>query len=108
MIEKIREGLYVKKSFDGYRVVYPIKTEDGKVNWFNLFTGGNYWKLIKTIIILLLILGISYSYYRDTKVCMELIENPCPHFFEISEFCLQNPNQIDFNFEGVIVNGNKT
>ena len=85
--EKIREGLYIKKSFDGYRVVYPIKNEDGTLNWFNLLTGGSYWNLVKTMLVLLLILGITYSYYRDTKMCRDLIENPCDHLVNITNFC---------------------
>ena len=87
--EKIREGLYLKKSFDGYRVVHPIRNTDGSLNWFNILTGGNWWKVAKLILILLLVLGMSWSYLRDTKQCRDLIENPCPHLPDISAFCLQ-------------------
>jgi len=83
-VEKIRDGLYVKNSFDGYRVVYPFKNDDGTWNWFNFITGGNYWKLIKVGLILLMLLGLSWSYMRDVGVCIDLTEKiqNNPH-----EFC---------------------
>ena len=89
MAEKIREGLYVKKGFDGYRVVFPIKNEDGSLNWFNILTGGNWMKVAKLILIVLLVLGMSWSYMRDTRACRDLMEDPCPHLPDISAFCLQ-------------------
>jgi hypothetical protein len=73
-VEKIREGLYIKKSFDGYRVIHPIKREDGTINWFNLFTGGSYWNWVKLAIILIIIYFMTWSYLRDIRVCRELTE----------------------------------
>lgn len=37
-VEKIRDDLYVKKLRFGYKVVYPIKNEDGSTNSKNLKT----------------------------------------------------------------------
>ena len=88
-IEKIREGLYIKESFDGPRVVYPIKNDDGSWNWFHILTGGSLWRLAKLILIVLLVLGMSWSYMRDTRACRDLMEDPCPHLPDISAFCLQ-------------------
>jgi len=92
-IEKIRDGLYVKESFDGYRVVYPYKNDDGSTNWFNIFTGGNYWKLAKLAFILFVILGVSWSYRVDTKNCREFINNPCRFLPNITAFCTETPIQ---------------
>ena len=96
-IEKIREGLYVKKSFDGYRVVYPYRNEDGSLNLFNILTGGNYWKLVKVGIILLLILGMSWAYARDTEACRDLISNPCKYYSNISLYCTQDYYKIQLD-----------
>ena len=30
------EKVYLKKDFLGWRVVHPIKNEDGSYNWFNV------------------------------------------------------------------------
>ena len=36
-IEKIRDDLYVKKGkFGYYSIVYPVKNEDGSMNWKNM------------------------------------------------------------------------
>jgi len=92
-VEKIREGLYIKKSFDGYRVVHPIKNDDGTFNWFNILTGGNYWMLVKFLIILFLILAMTWSYAHDTKACRELMENPCELLPNITDFCIKLEEQ---------------
>ena len=91
VIEKIREGLYVKHSFDGYRVVYPIKNDDNSINWYNLITGGNYWKLIKLIAIVLMIYFFIWSYQHDIKAYKQIVNklenNPY-------EFCMEIINQV--------------
>ena len=78
-VEKIREGLYIKTDFTGTRIVYPVKNDDGSMNWFSFLTGGSWYNLAKTIIIILLILGLSLSYYRDMKACMVMMADPCKY-----------------------------
>lgn len=79
-VEKIREGLYVKKGFDGYRIIHPWKNEDGTINYKNLLCHGSYWNLLKLGFILFILLGLSYGYYHDVKVYKEayeeMIQNP--------------------------------
>lgn len=104
IIEKIREGLYIKKDKFGYKVIYPIKNDDGTTNWFNLLTGGTWYKLIFTIIVVLLILGMCYSYYHDVKACLEFQNNICDYLPNISAHCVQ-PTYFNFEGFGVIENG---
>ena len=97
--EKIRDGLYVKKSFDGYRVVYPMKKDIDatpepfssgwfkNINWFNLLTGGNWWKLIKIALIVSLLLFSVWAYRRDTQVCQELGTTICNNLVNITMMC---------------------
>ena len=73
-VDKIREGLYVKKSFDGYRVVHPIKNDDGTWNWFNLFTGGSCWNWVKVILVMALIFFVTWSYMHDVKAYREITD----------------------------------
>jgi hypothetical protein len=79
-IEKIRDGLYVKKSFGKYRVVYPIKNDDGTTNWFNILIGGTWGKFITVLFVIAIILGVTFSYMHDTKTCREMVSNPCKMF----------------------------
>lgn len=99
-IEKIREGLYVKKSFDGYRVIYPARNDDGSMNWFNLLTGGSYWNIIKVSIVVLMLLGLSWSYARDIRVYREITERIArdPYSFCINITSQQQEFPIDLNF----------
>jgi len=69
------ESVYLKKDFTGWRTVYPITNKDGSFNWFNFITGGSYGKLMITIAIVLIILGLCWSYYHDTSLCMEILAN---------------------------------
>jgi len=108
MINKVNikgETIYLKKSFDGWRVIYPIKDEQGKINWKNLLTGGGFWSLIKILIIVGLILTISWSYHHDTKWCREFMSNPCIHMSNITTYCVnleQNQNSGFADFSEVI------
>lgn len=80
-IEKIREGLYIKKSLGEYRIVYPIKNDDGTFNWKNFLIGGSWFNLIKTTLIILALIALTLSYNHDVKECSTIAnyvaENPC-------------------------------
>jgi len=58
------DKLYLKKDIFGYRIVNPIKNEDGSINWINILFGG-YRNLIFLILILLLTSFIIWSYNHD-------------------------------------------
>ena len=110
-IEKIREGLYIKKDRLGYRIVYPYKNDDGTINWFNVLTGGSWGNLIKVVLIVSLILFVTWGYYHDTKACKDFMENPCEMLPNISKYCLNVENlhsqgTLDItNFKEVNING---
>lgn len=74
-IEIENEKVFLKKSFDGWRVVHPYKNEDGSFNWFNFFTGGSYLKLIIIIVIVIIIVGVCYEYQTNLKYCNDFINN---------------------------------
>jgi len=78
-IERIREGLYVKQDMFGYRIVHPIRNDDGSYNWFNLWTGGSWWNLIKVFIFLVLICFLVWSYKHDLAECWSCVEDPCEY-----------------------------
>ena len=72
------EKVSLKKGKFGYRVIHPIKNEDGTTNWINLLIGGwgNFFKLIA---ILLIIGGIFYGFHEVTSSCSDLAKNPCKY-----------------------------
>jgi hypothetical protein len=47
--------------------------KDGSVNWFNLYTGGTWFKLITTIIIITIIIGFIIEYHNNTEFCRQLV-----------------------------------
>lgn len=63
----------LRKSFDGWRVVHPIKNEDGTWNWFNIITGGSWWKLAVIIFIVLIVIGLAQEYIANLKFCANLM-----------------------------------
>jgi len=113
-VEKIREGLYIKKGFDGYRVVYPMKNEDGSMNWKNIISGGSYWNFVKIAIILGIIVFLTWSYMHDTRECREftkqLQENPseiCGRLMAKPSNIRDNYIQVDTsNWSKVVIGGN--
>lgn len=50
----------------GWRVVHPIKNEDGSINWPNLLFGGwsNFWFIVFATLI---ISAMMYAYKHDVK-----------------------------------------
>jgi len=82
-IWRLNKNQYLKKDKGGdFRIIAPIKKDlyksfwnTGNKNWFNFLTGGSWYNLFKVIIFILLILGISWTYAHDTRVCRELREN---------------------------------
>ena len=79
MIEKLTtaagESVYVKKNtiFKGYRVVHPIKNDDGSINWLHL-TIGSWANLTKVIIIFALLIFMMFSYNHDMKACVDFMK----------------------------------
>ena len=74
-IEIEGERIFLKKNkYLGWSVINPYKI-DGKINWFNFLTGGNWIKFGITLgFIILLLLAIS-EYYSLFKVATECIAN---------------------------------
>lgn len=63
----------MKKDFTGWRVIYPIKNEDGTYNMKNLILGGSWWNFFKVFIVFLLLIGATYIYHLDTQTCRETL-----------------------------------
>jgi len=73
--KSIAPGVKLRKGKLGYRLIFPIKNFDGSINWFNLLTGGSWGSLIKTLALLILILGSCWAYYHDVIQAMEICNN---------------------------------
>ena len=72
------ESIYLKKDYFGYRIVHPIKNDDGTINWLNFLVGGKR-NLVVLIIIMIVLGGILYSYAHDIKEMQDVVENPCDY-----------------------------
>lgn len=70
------EKVYLRKDWLGWRVVEPIKNEDGTTNWFNLITGGK--KNLAILIILLIFLGLIFLGVKELiQTYKDYADNPC-------------------------------
>ena len=74
-IEIEGERLNLKKGIFGYRIVHPIKNEDGSTNWFNLITGGSWGNVFKIMAIIFLLLFICWAYKNDVQSLVECCNN---------------------------------
>ena len=72
------EKVYLKKDILGWRVVHPIKNEDGTTNWLNLLIGG-WGNLFKLLFILLVIFSFLYGVKEMMRGCNEMAKNPCKY-----------------------------
>jgi len=64
--------IFLKKSKERYRVIYPIKI-DGEINWKNLISGGNWWNLLIIFFIVFVILGCIWEYSVAKRVAEECL-----------------------------------
>jgi hypothetical protein len=70
-VEKVKIGdaeIVLKKDFLGWRVIHPWKNPDGSWNWENFIAGGSWYKLIFTIIIVAVIVGVIFEYVSQLKL----------------------------------------
>ncbi len=70
--------VYLKKQGNNYRVVHPIKNEDGSWNWFNLFTGGSWFNVLVVGVVVLIILGVLLEYSVNIKVLQDQLATCFP------------------------------
>ena len=68
------DKVYLKKDFLGYRIVHPWSNpETGKLNWFNICTGG--WRNLITIaVVVLFLLWVLYDTNNQIKEYKEYCE----------------------------------
>jgi len=81
--EEVKPGLFIQKTLQGYRQVYPAAW-NGKINWKNFLLGGKFWK---NFIIFLILMLIAFSYYQETKVCREFQSSPCKFLPNLTDYC---------------------
>ena len=74
------DKVYMKKDMFGWRIVQPMKNEDGTLNWFNILTGGMR-NFVFTMVMLFFILGFFYVYNHDTAEMQKVVESPCEYCF---------------------------
>ena len=90
------EKVYLKKDWMGWRVVYPLKKEDGTIDKFNLIFGSK-----ANVVFLIIILLIGTALYFGVNELIgnykEVAKNPCSFCEDCQIQCRNLINQIDFN-----------
>lgn len=89
----------LKKSGDRYRVIYPLKNEDGSINWFNVLTGGSWWNLIWVGAFVLIFVGILYEYSKNLNALLDCFRVP-----GMLEQCKEafTPEHLKINIEDIL------
>ena len=78
-VEEIRPNLFVKKTKNGYRQVYPIHKDISKpLSWSNIHWKraliGNPDNFIAVIFLIAIIVFLSFGYSHDLTECKKIIE----------------------------------
>lgn len=101
------EKIYLKKGWDGYRVVYPNRLDlskpiqKGNINWKNFIGQWHFW--VKGILILIALYFFVQMYLSDTQTCREFVNN-------IDTICVQyqstltNISQVNQNYFNQTIN----
>ena len=67
--------VYLRKARSGWRVIHPIKNEDGSINWFNLLTGGSWWNVLFVGVVVFLICFAIWEYTHNIEILMSCFDN---------------------------------
>lgn len=70
------EKIYLKRSFDGWRTVQPIKNEDNSWNYPNLLFGG-WGNLLRLFFYIILIIILYYGMQNLIENYRIIAANPC-------------------------------
>lgn len=68
----------LEKKEDEYykpRKVYPVLDEEGNIQWFNLLTGGTWWKLLGILAFIIIALGFIVEYHNNFQECAQVLSN---------------------------------
>lgn len=93
------EEVFLRKGLDGWRIVHPIKNEDGTWNLPNLLYFGNIWILAKYLIIFALILAVMFAYMHDTSTCRETLthlNDTCKDYWDVMTQTASSSPNLDF------------
>ena len=96
-MEKIEikgDTLYLKKSFDGWRIIYPYNNPDGSLNLKNIILGGNVWKFLKSLIVGAIMILLIYYLVTNINYCNNLIND---NIEKICDTCNNNFNNLTIN-----------
>lgn len=74
---KLYERIEVDESGQCFqrRRVYPVLDQDGFIIWFNLFTGGSWFKLLTTLFIIAVMLGFIVEYHNNFSTCAKVFSD---------------------------------
>lgn len=72
---KLKEGEYLERTKKGnYRIIHPIRNEDGTINKKNLLIGGSWTNFIIMLWIIAMLLFLSWAYNHDIEQYQKIIE----------------------------------
>ncbi len=86
---KLKEGQYLQKVKDKYRVIYPIKKDitkkfkKGNIDWKNFILGDVTQTVIMTILIISLMV-VVIDYKSTVERCEDLVKDPCGYCAKIN------------------------
>ena len=72
----LQKSNYGFKLLDYWRVVSPVKDENGKFNWFNLLLGG-YSNLLFMLMAILFFVLLAIGFNEMFSGCQAIANNPC-------------------------------
>lgn len=88
----------------GWRVVHPIKDENGKINLMNLLFGGK-GNLIILIFIMFIVACAVYGFHEVTSSCADMAQHPCKYFS--TNCAIATHSQMDYSSMNLSIKSDK-
>jgi len=70
-VEIDNKKVFISQRGDNFKVVKPLKNEDGSWNWFNICTGGSWMNILIVGVVVIVVLGLLNEYSTNIKMLQE-------------------------------------
>lgn len=98
--EEVKPNLFIQKTRNGYRQIYPAAW-NGNIIWKNFFFGG---KFLKSTIVFILILFLVWSYNHDTKALRDFYNDRFDYCEDYIKWKQENQDFTDAVMEDLTYN----
>jgi hypothetical protein len=68
--------VFISQNGTDFRIIHPLRNEDGSWNWFNILTGGSWTNVIIVAVAVFIICGLLWEYSSNINLLKDCFRVP--------------------------------